>query len=160
MNQDLTNQLVKHIWTNFGLTGERQVSIASAPFLTEFTIEYEYEDWEKSIVKANVWMAETISNTTKFIIAYADFGEDDAIIISIDGCPTYGCYRNGYKDCIAFDLKNKSWIPADTYIQLTFTAGLETFKDLMLTFGSCKNQKPVYDKLISFIKYIDELENI
>jgi hypothetical protein len=176
---NLTNEIVKHIFVNFGLTNERSMSIISDGFLTDYKMNYDISDEETGETyseTSNVWAAEAISSNVKINVVCTKLGTigsnggDFAMIVYVDKCPTYGCYLELFEQnkewhknngLIAFTMNDKKnvWLKADAYVQFTFAAGLEHFKDLMLSFSICKNPKPMYEKLVSFVKYVDELDD-
>jgi len=161
MNKTLTNQIVKHILTNLGILDSRPVSLISDEFLTDLQIEYENIEDKQTI--ANVWATEALANNIKIQLAATKFEMDNdefAVIIEIENCPTYGCYfenENDINSLIAFSLKGNAWIPADIYTQATFLAGMEQLKDLTASFSLCKNPQLIYDKIIGFVNFRDEI---
>lgn len=167
MNKELTNSIAKHIFNNLGITDKRNVSIISDTFITDHKIEFtnndeegnEYED------KTNVWIANGKVDNIKINIACSVFNiENDneyCLMINIDNCPSYGVYylpSNLDDAMIAFSIKENIWVQADIYFQATFLAGMEQFKDLTISFGPClKGSQAIYNQLVSFIKYNDEM---
>lgn len=161
MNKDLTNQIVKHIFSNLGILEERVATLISDDFLTDLKIEY--ENINEKLSTANIWATEAIANGVKIQLMASAFHMDNdefAIVIEIENCPTYGCYLENCKNMnslIAFSVKNNAWIPTDIFTQATFLAGMEQLKDLTAEFSVCKNTKSLYEKLISFVNFRDEL---
>lgn len=170
MNNNLTNQIIAHIFSNLGLMELKvPTSLMDSKFLTDLTIEYETEDYDETTThKANVWIAQSTNKDEPLItLTCSKFNNNEneisepgeiVIFIEIEKCPTYACYLNDDKlnGLIAFSIKENIWILADIYTQALFLAGMEKFKDLSFKFDKCKDPKTSYSKLIKFIEWYDE----
>lgn len=177
MNDKLTNAIVEHILDNLGITAKQPTPITSDAFLTNHKIPYEYEETSE---EAKVWVSEASINGSKITIAYTTFNveggySEDIVIVDIKDCPLYGCYfmrdTNEYDNTempytealIAFSIKNDkkseiSWLKASDHIRATFLAGMEHIKDLMASFAKPKNSDDIFKALMSFTKYVDQLQ--
>ena len=162
MNKTLTIEIINHIFSNLGLTDKKvSTSLMDEQFLTNLTIDFEIDNEEDD--KANVWMASGGDDGSKITLACSNFSSlnEIAFIVEIEKCPTYGCFLekidDTYNGLIGFSIKENVWLPADIYTQALFLAGMEKFKDLTFNFSKCKETKIIYDRLIGFINWYEEL---
>lgn len=165
MSIKLTNTILEHIFTNLGFMDQRKNSLLSSKLLTDYKITFEDNDIESY---SKVYACETAITQAKIMIAgtyltLEDHEKDMAIVVKIENCPTYGCYLSQDKDgvnsgLIAFNLKDKTWIVANTFMQASFLAGMEQLRDIINPFNECKGPKDIYEAFISFLKYHDALE--
>lgn len=165
MNTALTNAIIEHIYSNLGLLDERTSSLTASKFATSHTIKLEEEGGEESENK--VYACQSTYNNTKIIMGATSIsdinGEEIIVVIKIEGCPTYACtlIQNGRGEIqssdICFSLQKDQWISADTFIQASFLAGMEQFRDITASFIECENSKEIYQLIVSFIKYLDKL---
>lgn len=174
MNNELTNAIVKHLFTGLGIYGEVPVSLRHQLFLTDKQISFEDEGGEKM---ASVWAGETKLDSKKFSFIYTslvmkDYPTEDFLVVKLDDNPGYGCYaaaeeervgnlyrldmRDGF---IATQLKSQSWIPANVYLQATFLAGMETLKDLASRYDKSSKMEEMFGLLKNFIAYRESIEN-
>ena len=89
---------------------------------------------------------------------------ENFVVIKLDGQPAYGCYLTSapasggigilaWDGFIATELKSKAWIPATTYIQATFLAGMEQLRDLTSKYDKSSNIDELFILLKEFIAY-------
>lgn len=158
---DLTNQIVKHIFDNLGLTDNRQVSLLQ--FLTDKTIQFSSDGKDEEISSSQIWACQTVINNVRFRMmstSFPDIEETETIFISkLDNCPTYGCslitgsnpsFLEGHIGC---KMNEESWVPTTIFIQATFLAGMEQLKDISGSFAKCSDNTDLVDDLKSFIAF-------
>lgn len=157
----LTNSIVEHILTNLGFMDQRDNSLFAAPLLTEHSITYEDDGTEHHY---EVYACETLITQAKITMIGVSFPIDEAfkemaVVISIENCPTYGCFFNQEdgEGLIAFTMKDNAWMAANMYVQATFLAGMEGLRDVVNPFTKCRETKDIHQTLVSFLKYVDTL---
>lgn len=165
MNQ-LTNHIIKHVYNNLGLNRDLKmpVSLKNYSFLLEETIDFNDESGDLS---AQVWGAQIEIENAKFKIVVTDLSEDfieHAMLIKLDGCPTYACYLSEDPDDssatlqfgdISFSLKEDQWLKSSIGIQATFLAGMENLRDITGQWSALKQTKYIVEELKSYIKYLE-----
>jgi hypothetical protein len=164
MNNELTNAIVKHLFTGLGIYGEVPVSLRHQLFLTDQQIAFDDEKGEAKM--APVWAGETKIENKKFSFIYTslvmkDFPTEDFLVVKLDDNPGYGCYAAADLEAsdiledgfIAVQLKSQSWIPANIYLQATFLAGMEQLKDLASRYEKSSKMEEMFGLLKDFITY-------
>jgi hypothetical protein len=178
MNNELTNAIVKHLFTGLGIYGEVPVSLRHQLFLTDQQIAFDDENDEAKM--APVWAGETKIENKKFSFIYTslvmkDFPTEDFLVVKLDDNPGYGCYAalvdlndlaGGFENkldvqdgFIAVQLKSQSWIPANIYLQATFLAGMEQLKDLASRYEKSSKLEEMFGLLKDFITYREGISN-
>lgn len=160
--KQLTNHIIKHIYNNLGLNRDLKmpVSIKNYSFLLEETIDFNDESGDLS---AQVWGAQIEIENAKFKIIVTDLSEyftEHAMLVKLDGCPTYACYLSEdlltlqFGD-ISFSLKEGQWLKSSIGIQATFLAGMENLRDVTGQWSNLKNTENLVNELKSYIKYLE-----
>jgi len=169
MNQELTNQIIKHLLNNLGVTDKRSASILFDELVIDQKISYEHDDKDYT---AKVWACQSSVSNVKITIAYTQFTfsayeTESVLLVNMENCPLYGCYlsindldekRGLSNGNISFSVKDNIWLEATTFMQASFLAGMEQLKDLTVSFDKCKDTQKIFDALVSFIEYYDALE--
>jgi hypothetical protein len=156
MSEQLTNQIVKHVLDNVGITDEKQVSILQ--FLTDKTIQFDVEDGE--LATAEVWACQTLVDNVRFRMMYSHLDGDMIFVSKLDECPTYGCsliidneITYNLDGFIGLKMNDQNWIPTTIFLQATFLAGMEQLKDLSGGYSKCSDHEDLLSDLKSFISF-------
>lgn len=166
MNKELTAQIIKHIFSNLGIIGNKlntnySKSLNSKEFLLNDKIKFELSDG--TILNNKVWGCQYTSNNQNLKILLGDCSQDSSdfsycLIVQLDNSPSYGMILNldpavENDPLIAYSINNKDWIVCNTYLQATFLAGMEQLKELGLSWNICHSYNEQYQMMLSFIKY-------
>jgi hypothetical protein len=174
MNQKLTEQIAYHILANLGVlpsafvNKEQTQCIINKQYLLPDRVIFETEDGEK--IAKNVYGCQiSIANSKDFKLLLADCTQEKdvpeyCLAIQLKDSPAYGVYLifNQLVDdppepeaLIGVSPDKKNWMPCTTYLQATFLAGMEQLRDLSFGWTKCTDYKPLYEQLLSFIKFHD-----
>lgn len=161
----LTDHIVEHIFTNLGMINVKQNSIFLPELIIEPKITFEENGKEQH---HDVFVCEGAINQAKMIIAAAKIENEDhtqelLAVISLENSPTYGCRlslneKSINDGVIVFQIKDKTWLEANIFIQASFLAGMEQLRDLSATFTICSQTESIYQHLLTLIKYLDDHE--
>lgn len=172
-NDEITNAIIKHIFTQLGLYDTTAVSIHHKAFLTDKTIAYENDNYEK--MSAKVYACQTEISSKKLSIISSELDEsENFVVVKFDSNPAYGLYlcseypsediiatplvfQDGF---LATQLKEKTWIPTTIYLQATFLAGMEQLRDLTSKYDKVKDIDVLFDLLKEFISYREAVCNV
>lgn len=172
MNQELTNQIIRHVYNCLGVKLPNKKSNIHSIMQPEYLIENKisFEDG----VKNNIWGIEfefSKSENFYFQILLADLSQDNvpeyALLVCTKDSPSYGCYLTYQEYClnkneeadrsmIACNLQNGSWAECSVYLQASFLCGMEKIREVGSSFKKIKNEK-LYTQLISFIEYYQNI---
>lgn len=156
----LTNAIVEHILTNLGCFDQRTNSLFSLALKTDLQLTYEDDGAQ---TQYDIYACETLLSHMPITIVGASLSSkepDIAVVVHIKDCPNYGCYWNDSAGLIAYTLKENTWIEANTHIQASFLLGMEQLRDMVQPFVACKSPQTIHQSLISFLKYIDQINEI
>lgn len=167
MNLELREAIVKHIFSNFLLIPSNFIdfnkskSLQNKEFLLPDIIPFDNEQNNNKI-----WACQTFIDhkEIKLILGDCSLNKDIpeyALIVQVKDSPIYGVYivNNFYNKqilsdpLIAVTLNGKDWLECQTYLQATFLAGMEQFKDLGFSWEKCIDYKKELNILFSFIKF-------
>jgi hypothetical protein len=169
IEKDLTTAIVAYLLANFGVLDLRPVSLRHQDFRTSYSIEF-FDGFDHS---CPIYACQTVINGALLKIAFVKLASnsdeyadaDLALLISLEGCPTYGCaltidnMQNTNNGFIACKFKD-TWMPCSIYTQSTFLAGMEQIKDLMTKYEKCKDAKELHQDLKGFLSYQETLEEV
>ena len=158
-NQKLLDQILNQIYGNLGLTKKITVPITTDTFCLKENLLFSDEDGDH---KSLLWLAQTDIGAIMKILC-ADFSLDNleyALIVELEKCPAYGCYlcfdkSNGevFDGLLAF-FSNGKWLTANTYLQATFLAGMESVKNFNAPWIPGKDSNLI-EKMKSFISFYE-----
>lgn len=173
MNQQLTEQIVYHIFANLGvlpapfINKDTTRSLIDKQFILPEKITFEVNG---ETVKKNIFGCQVaVTDGKDFKMLIADCTQDKnlpeyCLLINLKGAPCYGVYFvfNGLvlddeavdsEVLIAVSTDKQHWMPCSTYLQATFLAGMEQIRDIPMGWGKCNNYQEQYQQLLSFIKF-------
>jgi hypothetical protein len=164
-NQKLLDQILNHIYGNLGLTRKVATPITTDAFCLKESLLFSDEDGDH---KALLWSAQTDIGATMKILC-ADFSLDNyeyALIVELEKCPAYGCYlcldkfksnKEVYDGLLTF-FSNGKWLVANTYLQATFLAGMESVKNFNAPWVPGKDYNLI-EKMKSFISFYESQDS-
>lgn len=163
MNNALTEQIIKHLFTNLGIINKSQnvKSLIVKEYLLQDKLVFEFDD--NTIINSNIWGCEiNIKEKKKLKILISDLSLDASfaeycVIFHLDDCPTYGIVLmespNQSFTSIACTINGTEWHECNLYLQATFLAGMEKLRDHSFFYKKIDNYQLEYCHLLSFIKY-------
>ena len=166
MNLILREEIVKHIFSNFGIISSNHVnlnnshSLLSKEFCLKDIISFENGN---TPLNNKVWGCQTTIQNKEIKILLADCSIDNikeyALFIQMKDQPSYGLYfvERLNEGLIAISTSGKEWLECSTYLQATFLAAMESVKDLSLQWNICKDYSTQFGSLLSFIRFHSDL---
>lgn len=160
----LTHEIVNHIFQRLGILNRNlhhaYISILDNEFLLDKKICL-LNDREEEIHN-NMWSCKLKVEEKEFRILLADCSVDEekeyALIISLQDSPIYGCYLSSDRESsLIANLLNEVWGESTIYVQASFLTGMEQIKDLSMPWIFNDKTNDLYDHLVSFIKYHNEV---
>ncbi|CAB4197020.1 hypothetical protein UFOVP1290_540 [uncultured Caudovirales phage] len=169
MNKNLSKEIVKHIFANFGIipsdfvNQDNLLSLISKEYLLDDTISFENENG--NLLKNKIWGCQLSTNLQELKILVGDLSQDIYVkeycmIIQLKDSPVYALYYSysihdilDNESVIAFSLDKQKWIECETYLQATFLAGMQQVKDIGFAWNKCSDYKSQHKAMINFIKY-------
>jgi hypothetical protein len=143
-NTALTNELVKHIFDNLGITAERRSSVVHEIFQSSKTLSFTDDSGKQ---KVPVFACQVQVDGKKFEIASVKLSDKEAVCISrLEGCPIYGSYFG--EECLIGVMAKDRWLEASMFIQASFLAGMEQLREV----GSVFTALPKADEMFEHIK--------
>jgi hypothetical protein len=164
MNTILTQEIIKHIFFNLGITNNNNVSLKNNNYLLNEKLSFIIDNGK--IVNNNIWGCQFDINqqTLKILLGDSSLYKKEleyCAIIHLSGSPTYGLYlslNNEFDDAmIAYSLNGNEWLQCNTYLQATFLAAMEQIKDVFITQQPLLNFKEEYQSMLNFVKYHSEV---
>lgn len=173
MNRVLLSEIVKHIYSNFGLLGSKYVDIQRTQSLNskEFLLpeKMSFRDGEGKTVQNKIWGCQISVDQSEIKIMAADCGIDPEIpeycvLVQLKNSPAY-CMYFVYSDhlpvedqvdeeaLLAVNINDKEWMECGTYLQGTFLAGVEQIRDVGMTWNKCSNYQDQIETMKSFMKF-------
>lgn len=166
MNYILTENIIKHIMSQFGIMPSKFVDMKKTKplldkeFLLVEKLSFQGESGE--ISKNDIWGCELSSagqQEIKILLGKCSQDKEPieyCLIVHLKDAPTYGLYLI-YDDVseplIAVSANETGWLPCSTFLQATFLAGMEQIKESYLIWNKCTDYKLLYDMMLSLIKY-------
>lgn len=171
MNKKLSEEIIKHILSNFLIITSDFInpndykSLLHKDFLLKEKLIFTLDE-PNSSRKNNIWGCKLNFLQQEVVILLGDCSQDSeiieySVIISIPNSPTYGLYiilnHVDSKPLITCTLDNKSWITCNTFLQATFLAGMEQLKDTSFNCSKISSYEEQYKLLLSLINYHNSL---
>jgi hypothetical protein len=169
MNHKLTQQIVKHVFSNLKIIDsdfikQDSLSIIDREFSLPETIGFEDDD---NIIQNHLWACQfSVENKNlKILVCDASLEKDVkefCVIIHLDDTPMYGLYLNvnddqGTEALIACSVNAKEWVKCSTYLEATFLAAMEQLKNHIIFPAQCHEYKKEYNAIINFLEYYVQL---
>ncbi len=170
MSNNLTNEILLHIFSNLGIVTPTKVTLQSNLFSLDDTIGLEIEDGEKRL---KLWGAEVDVNSKKLKMLLTELTDrkdekEYALVVKLDDCPAYGCYiclestvidknvpRHGL---IFFSLEPGAWLATNIYLQASFLTGMEQLKDVLSTWTKTTEHEDMITEMKALIETIFQFE--
>ncbi len=170
MPNNLTNEILLHVFSNLGVVVPTKVPLQSSTFLLPETISLDFDDGEK---KLKLWGTEVDINSKKLKMLLTDLTDNKnekeyALVVQLDDCPAYGCYlclestvidknvpRHGL---IFFSLQENTWVATNTYLQASFLAGMEQLKDVLSTWNKSSDNESMVNEMKALVELIFQFE--
>lgn len=162
MNHDLTEQIIKHVYSNLGIVKSNYIDFSKTKSLMskDFLLSKEFS--LKNI--KNIWGCTLSLLDQSLQILLADTTQcngipEFALIVRTNDKATYGCYlicsdEVGTEPLIAFNVKD--WSVCNAYLQAFFLATMEQIKESCLTLSNKTEYKEIYKLLLSFLTFHEE----
>lgn len=165
MNYILTEHIIRHILSQFGINPNKSIdmkktkSLLDKEFLLSDKLSFQGED-DKTF-QNNIWGCQLSSGQHDVKVLLGDCSQDKetfeyCLIIQLKDAPTYGLYLvydEVSEPLIAVSANEVGWLPCSTFLQATFLAGMEQIKEAFLTWGKCIDYKSSHDLMLLLIKY-------
>lgn len=164
MNLKLTQNIIEHIYSSLLITHSTFIenvgvmSILSKDFILDKTLNL--NDSEK-VFNNEIWGCQSniSGKQISLLVGNCSLEEDVneyCLIVNLEDAPSYGCYlvlnENYNSDAlIACSLDGKTWMECNTYLQATFLAGMEQFKELNNKWVKIYNYDKEFEMLKSFL---------
>lgn len=169
MNQNLTNQIIRHIFDGLGVSPTHQSTRSS--FLKKEYLLNQKILFEES--KQNIWGIRVEIEKGSFLqILVADCRQNNfpeyAVLVALSDVPSYAAYLSydefasedtqADRPLVACKINNNPWVEASVYMQGSFLCGMEKMKDAPSSVSKIKDES-IAEELISFVKfYQDKME--
>lgn len=164
MNKKLLSEIIYHIFYNLGINNQSsRVSIKDNHFQLSNSLETIEEN--NKACKFNLFSSETKLSDSLFKILYCDFSsqnlQEHCVMIKMQDCPTYACFLtidgSGYQGEMFTLLESNQWMPASTFLQAAFLAGMEQLKEVLAPWQKCHNFAELLAEMKLFIDYRNSL---
>lgn len=167
MNQDLIEQIVLHIYSQFAIIPSSFVdlgktkSLRSKEYLLLDKLTFELDD--NSSIQNRVWGCQLKVQNDTMTVLLGDCTLDKeqpefALIFSTNDTPTYGLYLCPGQSVIAYSLNDKDWLQSSTYLQATFLAAMEQIRELGMKWEKSSSDDKLFSSLKSFIQFKSNIE--
>lgn len=167
MNLLLTEQIIRHVFYNFGIIKDMSnysnhaQSLITNDFILNEKLSFEMED--NSISHNNIWGCQFSIENQEIKIILGDTSQfrhmkEYCLIIHPKNYPMYGLYLSpdavDIQPLIAYTIDNGiNWLCCNTYLQATFLAGIEQIKDCLFITQKCVSYETHYKAMLSFIEF-------
>lgn len=167
MNLNLRFEIVKHIFSSFGVIPSKFVddskshSLTDDKFLLKETIKFD----QNTIAK--VWGCQLSAESQELRVLVTGIPSNDSMmelsmLVQLKDNPCYGLYlildsSTGEsvleENLIACSLDGEQWLECNTFLQSSFLTGMEQVKEIGLTWKKCSDHREEFRKLVSFIEF-------
>lgn len=152
-NQILTNDIVKHVFDNLGVSKKMHNTIHHEMFQSNKTLSYSDEDGQH---KAIVYGSQAKVGDKALKIVHIKFSDDEAVlVVRLEDCPTYGCYLGDR--CLIGVLAKDHWVEGSMFIQASFLAGMEQLREVGTVFVAI-DVKEMFEQLKKFLMFEADCE--
>jgi hypothetical protein len=147
----LTDEIVKYVFANLGITEVRKVSVKDNMFKSDKTISF-IEDSDNPPRTVPVFACRTKVGDKKLeIVSVVLTPSESAVLVRLEGCPMYGAYFWMGDGRIGVCIKDH-WVKASMFVQASFLAGMEQLKEVGYPFEPMKKFDDMYDALKKFLE--------
>ena len=160
MNIDLRTEIVKHIFSNFGIIPSQYLnkihSLINDNFMIKEKISFE-DDFGKTL-QNNIWGCQLSIDNQEVKVLLADCTQEDEILeyyllIHLKEAPAYCMYLNSNNQSkLCYSVDSQLWMDCSIFLQSTFLAGMEQLKEIGFSWNKVSNYDLEYKSLIKFIK--------
>lgn len=166
MNKILKEEIVKHIFANFGIIPSdfvdqsKSKSLMNKEFLLSETLTFEDDS---GVIHNKIWGCQISADVQEIKILLGDCSSNEniaeyAILIQLKNAPAYGIYlicdNTVEAEAMISCTANKAdWMECSTYLQATFLAGMEQIREIGLSWHKCNDYASQHKLLLSFIKH-------
>jgi hypothetical protein len=148
----LTDEIVKYVFANLGISEPRKVSIQHDMFKTNKTISF-IEDGVKQTMP--IFACQTEIHDKKFEITSLKLNNNEAIVlVRLEGCPMYGAYLSD--ECMVGVWVKEHWIKGSMFIQASFLAGMEQMKTIGKPFDGMTDLGDMFDAMKKFLEFVND----
>ncbi len=171
MNVKLTNEIVRHIFSNFGIVKTDFVNLESSKSLMDksylLTDKIKLDN-DGAVVTNNVWGCQMSADQQLITILLGDVSiQDDlgfVLLINMSSAPTYAIYFSPSLSDVPYEsalitcsVEDNKWFVCNTHLQATFLAAMEQIRDINFSWRKAENYNEQFVSLLSFIEYYDSL---
>lgn len=165
MNNKLTDQIVRHIFSNLGIIKNNvSTPLNNKDYLLPIKLTF---DENGQIVSNSVWGCQFIidKKILRILLGEASSNNEEYyLIVHLEGSPTYGIFLSMDEEIkqealIACSVSNKDWMQCNIYLQATFLAAMEQIKDIGIPQQKCLSYKEEYQSMVSFVDYQSSCED-
>lgn len=146
-NTVLTNEIVRHVFANLGVSEARKGSVIHEIFQSNKTLSFT-DDAGKHTVP--VYGCQVKIGDAKFEIVSVKLSDKEAAFVSrLENCPTYGAYLG--EECLVGVAAKDRWLEGSMFIQASFLAGMEQLREIGSVFTKIKNVDEMFGQLKTFL---------
>ena len=171
MNKALLKEIVSHIYAHFAVIPsdfvnlERTGSLMSPNYLLNERIIFESEG---ESYQGKTWGCQMAIGQQEIKILLGDCTLDKeypefVMIVQPRDAPIYGLYLihnemsfqpgDSHPMLAVSPNTGKGWMECNTHLQATFLAAMEQARDLKMPWERCIDYKPLYQAMLSFLKF-------
>lgn len=167
MNQDLLEQIVLHIFSQFAIIpsdfvdSTKTKSLRSKEYQLDDKLDFELEN--NYVVQNKIWGCQLkVSNQLMSVVlgncTLEKTEPEFALVFSCQDAPTYGLYLSPGSSVIGYSMNNTDWLQSTTYLQATFLAAMEQIRELGMKWDKPSNEKALITTLKSFIEFKNSID--
>ena len=175
MNPKLRAEIVRHVFSNFGVipskyvNSEKTRSLMTKEWAVPETLSFEDED---GIISENkIWGCQLSADVQEIKVLLADCTQDRespefCLLVQLKNAPAYGIYldfnssfiESSDSACLlSYSMDGKTWVDCNTFIQATFLAGMEQIRETGFAWQKIANYKAQHQLLVNFIKHHSDI---
>jgi hypothetical protein len=148
-NVVLTNEIVKHVFANLGISEERRGSVIHDVFRSNKTLSFTDDNGKQTV---SVFGCKVNVEGKRFQIVAVKLSETESAFVSrLEGCPVYGCYFGD--ECLVGVLAKDRWIEGSMFIQASFLAGMEQLREVGTIFTRMNDVSEMFEMLKTFLVF-------
>jgi hypothetical protein len=167
MNQDLLEQIVLHIFSQFAIipsdfvNAEKTKSLRDKEYQLNDKLDFELENGY--VVQNRIWgcQLKVGAQLMSVVLGNCTLEKNEpefALIFSCQDAPTYGLYLDPGHSVIGYSMNGKDWLESTTYLQATFLAAMEQVRELGMKWEKPSNEKDLISTLKTFIHFKNSID--